>query len=175
MRGWRRSALALLALAASISACGDTASPPAKVVTVDFICESDPQVFPEFDGQQLRPMVVHDVSGTFTGCRWIVTEEVTAILDTLEPPLPEPMQVGQVHVTQAAGRDNTLILFWAVRSCDSDATVSITPGVAVPNVQITQRRFGACGPGTGPTWLQLAARSSVDVATVSAALRYSDR
>jgi hypothetical protein len=129
-------------------------------------------VFPQFEGELLRSVAVRDVSGSFTECRWIGDDEVTAILDDLEPPLPGPMEVGQVFVTQAVGRKKTLIVFWAVANCDLDATMLISP--SVPNILVTQRRIGACMGGTGPTWLQLSSESGITVDGVTAGLRYTE-
>ena len=129
-------------------------------------------MFPEFEGELLRSVAVRDVSGAFTECRWIGQDEATAILDDLEPPFPDRMAVGQVFITQAAGRKNTLIVFWAVANCDLDATLLVS--TSVPNIQVTQRRTGACIGGTGPTWLQLTSESGITVDGVTAGLRHTE-
>ena len=167
--------MTFLAVAASISACSETAPPTPSTAApaTEFVCDRDPDVFPEFEGEVLRSVAVRDVSGAFTECRWIGQDEATAILDDLEPPFPAQMEVGQVFVTQAVGRKNTLILFWAVANCDLDATLLVS--TSVPNIQVTQRRTGACMGGTGPTWLQLMSESTITVAGVTAGLQYTEQ
>jgi hypothetical protein len=164
--------LAVAVLVGWLSACS---SPEPTVAAREFGCTSGPPVFPEYESQELLPIRIRDFTGTITGCRWIGLDESTALIPTLDPPLPAGLPPGRVHVAQAPATDESLILLWATEICDSDASVILTGVTTVSHLEVDQHRSGDCGAGTAPVWLELSAESRVEARNIGTAFFYTER
>lgn len=126
-------------------------------------CEIDPVVFPEFDGQVVHPVLLHDGSGLVTGCRHVGMDEQALILETFGPPRPIAMRRGATHVARADAEGTRVLVMWVIIGCDADArlVVSARPaGLAVDLMQLSQ---GPCGPGTGLSAIEISFRDAISV------------
>ncbi len=78
-----------------------------------------------------------------------------------------------MHVAQVPGLQS-LIVFWVVVSCDSDAGVTVSAVDGRLGLEVYQARSGVCAPGTAATILELATDADLDASNVTSVLRYVD-
>lgn len=166
----------LVAMASLITSagCGADAVSPAPLPTGSAEltgprpeCEIDPAVFPEFDGQVLHPVLLHDGSGLVTGCRHVGMDERAAILETFGPPLPDGMHRGATHVARADVEGTRVLVLWVILGCDEEARVVVSPGPAGLAVDLTQLSEGRCAPGTGLSAIEISFREAIAVEDVA--------
>ena len=171
------SKVAYLAAAASLIAlagCRADAVSPTPLPTGSEVltgtrpeCEIDPVVFPEFDGQVVHPVLLHDGSGLVTGCRHVGLDEQAAILETFGPPLPNAMRRGAAHVAHADVEGTRVLVLWVILGCDEEARVVVSARPAGLAVDLTQLSEGRCAPGTGLSAIEISFREAISIEDVA--------
>ena len=148
-------------------------SPSPAVGGGDFECQGEP----EFEGQELHTIRLHDANRLVTGCRRVGFEERVAMGETVELMTGQDgMAADDTIAVAPAPQDSTeLLLLWAVMGCDDQAQVEVSAAPQLLHVRVTQFRRGPCAPGVGPVMLALQLTQPVAADMVVATLQRAER
>jgi hypothetical protein len=146
---------------------------PPQPSSADFDCTGDPAQFPEFPGQVLDPVFLHDESGAVTGCRRVTMAERDELIARFGPPLPDAMPRGAIHVARADAAGDRMLVMWVTFACDTEAGIALRGPPESLSLEVVQRTDPPCAPGTALTSIELTFGQHVSIGDVADSITYA--